>query len=118
MVGGVVADERIIAGRLTTVKIERVRSPMQLGDAVPVPLSIWLVRILKLHAVEPAALILGVEHSAGNQRPNPSGEIAGGRNDAPGRCGKRMVQVRVIVGQNRPGPGRSLDSGRIGRLAD
>ena len=58
LVGGIVADERIVAGRLATVKIDRVRSPTQLGDAVPVLLAVGLARVLGLQAVEPAALIL------------------------------------------------------------
>jgi hypothetical protein len=36
LVGGVVAHEGVEAGHLATVKIERVRSPAQLGDAIPV----------------------------------------------------------------------------------
>jgi hypothetical protein len=48
---------------------------------------------------------------------NPSGKIASGRSDAPGRRCERMVQIRVVFGQKRPRLRRSLDFGRIWRRA-
>src|SRR6266480_1847946 len=65
LVGGVVADERIVAAGLAAVKIEPVRSPAQLADAVPVLLAVGLARVHGPQAVKPAALIRGVEHAAG-----------------------------------------------------
>jgi len=52
--------------------------PQRLGNAVAVPLAVGPVRVLGAQAVEPAALILGVEHAAGNQRLDPRGEIIRG----------------------------------------
>ena len=62
VVGRVVADFRVVAGGLAVVKINRVRSPAKFADAVPVLVALGLARILRLEAVEPAALIFGVEH--------------------------------------------------------
>lgn len=57
------------------MKINRVRSPAKLADAVSIFLALGLARILRLEAVEPAALVGGVEHTARNQCVDPSGEI-------------------------------------------
>ena len=43
-IGGIVAHERVVAGRLAAVEIERVR----LGDAVHVLLAVGLARVLGL----------------------------------------------------------------------
>ena len=63
------------------MKINRVRSPAKLGDAVPVFLARGLARVLGLQAVEPAALIISVENLAANQCLDPGGEIVTGGND-------------------------------------
>jgi hypothetical protein len=57
------------------VKINRVGSPAKLGDALPILLALGLARILRLEAVEPAALVGGVEHTGRNQCVDPSGEF-------------------------------------------
>ena len=48
LVGWVVADFRVVPGSLAAVKINRVRSPAQLADAVPVLLPLGLARVLGL----------------------------------------------------------------------
>src|SRR5216683_6517455 len=108
LVAEVVAYERVVARGLAAVKIHRVRSPAQLADAVPVLLAVGLAWVLGLQAVEPAALICGVEHAAGNQCLDPGGKIVAGGDDAPGRRSTGMVQARVVVGQEGAGPGRGL----------
>ena len=113
LAGGVVAHEGVEAGHLATVKIDPVRSPAQLGDAVPVLLAVGLARVFGLHAVEPLALIVGVEHPAADQCLDPGGEIVGGRDDAPGRRGVGRVLAGVVVGLEGSGPGRGLEVGRV-----
>jgi hypothetical protein len=58
---GVVAHERVEARDFAAVKIDGVRTPANLDDAVPIPLALGLTLVLGLQAVEPAALICGVE---------------------------------------------------------
>jgi hypothetical protein len=101
LVGEALAYERIVAGGLAAVKIHSIRPPTKLADAVPVLLAVGLARVIGLQAVEPAALIRGVEHAAGNQCLDPGGEIVGGRDDAPDRRGKGMVQASVVVERPR-----------------
>ena len=72
----------------------RFGAPAQLGDAVAVPLALGLARVLGPRAVEPAALVLGVEHPAADQRLDPGGEVVGGGDDAAGCRGEGMVQAR------------------------
>ena len=91
------------------MKIYRVRPPAQSFYAVPVLLAVGHARVLGLQAVEPAALICGIEDAPGNQCLDPDGEIAGGGDDAPGEISKRGVQVRVVNGQERAGACRGLD---------
>src|SRR4029434_8526155 len=79
-------------------------------------LAVGHARVLGLQAVEPAALIRGIEHAASNQCLDPDGEIPGGGDDAPGKIGKKGVQVCVVGGQERPGPCRGLDVGRVRRV--
>jgi hypothetical protein len=92
------------ARHLAAVKIDGVRAPANLHDGVPIPLALGLTWVLGLQAVEPAALMFGVEHAAGNQGLDPGGKIAGGGNDSPGPLSKRVVQVRVVSGQQGTGP--------------
>src|SRR4030095_17124061 len=61
-VGRVVADFRVVPGGLAAVKIDRVRSPAELADAVRVLLAFWRARVLGFQAVEPAALTFGVHY--------------------------------------------------------
>jgi hypothetical protein len=107
---------RIVAGGLAAVKIYRVRAPAQSLHAIPVLLAVGHARVLGLQAVEPAALVRGVEDAPGNECLDPDGEIAGGGDDTPGKIGKRGVQVRVVGGQEGPGPCRGLDVGRVRRV--
>ncbi len=72
-----------------------------------------LARIFELHAVEPLALIVGVEQPAADRRLDPGGEIVGGRDDAPGRRGVGRVLAGAVVGLESSGPGRSLEVGRV-----
>ncbi len=73
LVGWIVADFRVEAGHLAAVKINRVRSPANLADAVPVLLALGLARDLGLQAVEPLALIVDVEHFTADQCLDPCG---------------------------------------------
>src|SRR5207248_4379473 len=100
---------------LAAVKIDRVRGPVQLGDAVPVLLAVGFARVLGLQAVEPAALIFSVEHAPPYQCLDPDGEIVGGGNDTPRRRCTGMVQVGIVGGQKGAGARRSLDLGRVRR---
>src|SRR5205823_9363154 len=109
----VVAQERVESGRLAAVKIERVRSPAQLSNAVPVLLAVGLFRIFGLRAVEPPALSVGVEHSAADQCLDPRGEIVGGRDDAPGSRGVGRILAGVVGGLESSGPGRGLEFGWV-----
>src|SRR5207253_3679229 len=108
---------RMIAGSLAAVKIYRVRAPAQSRHAVPVLLAVGHARVLGLQAVEPAALICGIEDAPGNQCLDPDGEIAGGGEDTSRKISKRGVQVRVVSGQERPAPCRGLDVGRVRRVS-
>src|SRR5262249_52541336 len=98
------------------VKIYRVWPPMQSLYSVSVLLAVGHVQVLGLQAVEPAALIYSVEDAPGNQCLDPDGEIVRGGDDTPGKISKRGVQVRVVSGQERPGPCRGLDVGRVRRV--
>src|SRR4029453_7443651 len=94
-------------------KINRVRSPANLADAVPVLLALGLAWHLGLQAVEPLALIVGVEHLASDPRLDPGGEIVGGRDDASGRRGVGRVLAGTVVGLEGSGLGCGLDVGRV-----
>src|SRR4029077_20556031 len=107
---------RIVTGSLAAVKIYRVRPPAQSFDAVPVLLTVGHARVLGLQAVEPAALICGVEDAPGNQCLDPDGEIVSGGDDAPRKISKRGVQVRVVSGQELRGACRGWDVGRVRRV--
>ena len=115
LIGGVVAHERLITGRLAAVIVDGVRSPAQCYDAVPVLLP-WFFRVLRPQAVKPKLLVLRIEHVAGNQRLDPGCAIVGGGDGAPGCPGKGVVQTRVVVGLKGPGGGRGLNCSRIRRL--
>ena len=96
------------------MKINSVRPPADLGDAVPILLSFGLARVLELQAVEPAALIGGVENAARDKCVDPCSEIVGRRDDSSGPLNKRMVYVCVVFGQQGAGPRRSLYLGEYG----
>src|SRR4029453_1277788 len=74
-------------------------------------------RILGLEAVEPAALVGGVEHAARNQCLDPGGEIVGGGNDTAGCRGIGMVHSRIVLRQEGASSCRSLNLGRVRRFA-
>ena len=95
------------------MKINRVRTPAKLADAVPVLLALGLARHLGLHAVEPLALIVGAEHFAADQCLDPGSEIVRGRDDAPGGRGVGRVLAGAVVGIEGSGLCRSLDVGRV-----
>ncbi len=86
-IGGIAPHERVVAGHLAAVEIQRVRSEAKLGDAVPVLLAVGHARVLGLQAVEPPVLIVRVEHPAANQCLHPGDEVIGGGDDAAGRRG-------------------------------
>src|SRR5204863_6362651 len=86
------------AGHLAAVKINRLRSPANLADAVPVLLALGLAWQLGLQAVEPLALILGVDDLAADQRLDPYGEIVGGRDHASCRRGVGRVLAGATIG--------------------
>ena len=95
------------------MKINRVRSPAKLADAVPVLLALGLARYLGLHAVEPLALIVAVEGLAADQRLDPCGAIVGGRDDTSGRRGVGRVLLGAVIGLEGSGFDRGLDVGRV-----
>src|SRR5207247_10539463 len=109
---GVVTHVRIVTGSLAAVKIYRVRPPAQSLDAVPVLLAVGHARVLGLQAVEPAALICGVEDAPGNQCLDPDGEIVSGGDDAPRKISNRGAQGRVGGWEARSGPCGRSDIGR------
>src|SRR5258705_13292094 len=108
---------RFVTGIMEGVKISRVRRPGQSLDAVPVLLAVGRARVLGLQAVEPAALICGVEDAPGYQCLDPDGETVSVGDDAPRKISNRGVQVRVVGGQERPGPCGGLDVGRVLRVS-
>src|SRR5271169_1108779 len=67
----IVAYERVVAGHLAAVKIDAVRPKGDLRDPIPVFLAERFARVLWLKAVEPLALIVGIEKLAPDQRPHP-----------------------------------------------
>ena len=54
--------ERVVPGHLAAVKIHAVRPERDLGDAVTIFLAAPPARVLRLKAVEPLALIFGIEN--------------------------------------------------------
>src|SRR6266481_5386140 len=99
------------------MKINRIRSPAKLGDAVPVLLAMGFARVLGLQAAEPAPLIIRVENPAANQCLDPSGEIVPGGNDTSSGRGVGMIHVRIMLRQQWASSCRSLNLGRIRRFA-
>ena len=113
LVGWIITDFRVEAGHLAAVKINRVRSPAKLADPVPVLLALRLARYLGLQAVEPLALIVGVEDLTADQRRDPCGAIVGGRDDTSGRRGVGRVLLGAVIGLEGSGFDRGLDVGRV-----
>lgn len=98
------------------MKIQAVGPKRHLSDPIPVFLAERLAWILRFRAVEPLALIVGIENFAADQRPHPGGEIIGGGDDATGRQGIGRILPCVVVGLKRVRPGRSYEIGGIRRI--
>src|SRR5438552_4111400 len=73
IVDRIVAHERVVAGHLAAVEIHAVRPKGDLGDPIPIFLAERLAWVLWLKAVEPLALIVGIEKLAPDQRAYPDG---------------------------------------------
>src|SRR5688500_15338039 len=79
------------------MEVDGVGSPAVSYDAVPVP-PVGVAGVLQLHAVEPNALVLGVEHSAADQCLHPGSEIVSGGDHGPGPGGPGVVDAGVVRG--------------------
>src|SRR5262245_34768761 len=55
-------------------------------------------RVLRLGAVAPLALIVGIEELTSDQCTHPDGEIVRGRDDGPGAEGIGRILPRVVIG--------------------
>src|SRR6516164_2477723 len=75
VVDRIVAHEGVVAGHLAAVKIQIVEPKRHLSDPIPVFLAERLAWILRFRAVEPSALIVGIENFAADQLQHPGGEI-------------------------------------------
>src|SRR5262249_60464390 len=102
----IVAHEGVVAGHLAAVKIQTVGPKRHLSDPIPVFPAERLAWILRFRAVEPSALIVGIENFAAYQLPHPVGEIIGGGEGTPRRprTGRGVPCVRVALGRARPSP--------------
>src|SRR5262249_7979473 len=116
IVDWIVAHERVVAGHLAAVKIHTVRPKGDLGDPIPIFLAEWFGWVLRLKAVEPLALIIGIENFATNQGTHPCDQIVSGRDDATGRRGIGGILSRVVIGLECSRLGRSLKIGGIGGI--
>ena len=96
VINWIVAHERVVAGHLAAVKIHAVRPKGDLGDPIPIFLAERFACVLQLEAIEPLALIVGIEKLAPDQCPHPDGEIVCGRDGVSGRegIGKDSVPYR------------------------
>jgi hypothetical protein len=74
-IGGIVAHDRVVAGRLAAVEIQRVRSEAQLGDAVPVLLAVGLARVQSaLNTLPPTSAWIQVTRSLAVEMTPPAAE--------------------------------------------
>src|SRR5262249_62127494 len=93
------------------MKIQTVGPKRHLSNPIPVFLAERLAWILRFRAVEPSALMVGIENFAADQLPHPGGEIIGGGDDATRRQGIGRILPRVVVWLERAPPGRSYEIG-------
>src|SRR5262245_34327592 len=98
IVDWIVARVRVVAGHLAAVNIHAVRPKGDLGDPIPILLAARSTWVLRLKAVEPLALIVGIEKLASDQRAHPDGEIIRGGDDVSGGEGIARILPRVIIG--------------------